>query len=199
MKLRSAAAVLLLAALAFGLMWFAPFYRTCGEISACAVRLHIVANSDSEADQQVKLLVRDAVLDTTREQMRRVAGTEEAMAVLSGSLNDIEAAADRVLAEAGFPYTARARLCQMHFDTLRYGDATLPSGAYTALRVELGEADGRNWWCVMYPPLCVMAAGEEQQPLLAETFTEEQTEIILGGERYAVRFKLLEWFEKLFG
>lgn len=196
MKLKNLAVVALLVAAAAGIMWYEPFYKSCAEITDNALRLHVVANSDSETDQQIKLEVRDAVLAATKDIVTGASGKEGAVAALAASLSIVESAANQTLKNAGYDYTARAYVCDMHFDTLSYGEATLPSGNYTAVRVELGQAEGKNWWCVMYPPLCVMAAGESEQELLDEAFTEEQAEIILGGEKYAVKFKLLELWEQ---
>lgn len=197
MKVKSIAAILAVAAVAAVIIWMQPFYTSCGQISDNALRLHIIANSDSEGDQAVKLLVRDAVLSVTSDTMKAKSDKLSAVEAMTDSLALIEQTADSALAEAGYSYTSRAYLCNMHFDTLTYGGATLPSGNYTALRVELGSAGGKNWWCVMYPPLCVMASSEEQEPLLTQAFTEDQVEIIMGGEKYAVKFKLVELWEQL--
>lgn len=197
MKLRSAAAVLLLAAAAAGMLWIQPFYKQCEEISGEAVRLHVVASSDSEEDQAVKLIVRDAVLNETKDIFAGCTDKKQALAGLAASLGRVESAANRILSENGFSYTARAYVCDMYFDTITYGDATMPSGVYTALRVELGDASGHNWWCVMYPPLCVMASDGGEREVLEQAFTGEQAEIILGGQKYALRFKIVELWEQL--
>ena len=196
MKFKTVAVLLTLAAAAALMIWIEPFYKSCNEISDNALRLHIVANSDGEGDQAVKLAVRDAVLAVSADRIRASDGKQSATESMAASLDEIEQAADLVLAKAGYSYTSKAYLCEMHFDTLTYGGATLPSGRYTALRIELGGAQGKNWWCVMYPPLCVMASSESEDSLLSEAFSEDQVDIILGGEKYAVKFKLVELWEQ---
>ena len=124
---------------------------------------------------------------------------DELAAQLAQMLPEIEQTARETLAAAGFDYEPRAYLCDMYFDTMTYGEATLPAGIYRALRIELGEAGGKNWWCVMYPSLCVMAAGGEQSAVVGEVFDEAESEIILGGERFRVQFLLEEWLCRLQG
>lgn len=122
------------------------------------IRLHVRANSDGDADQAVKYAVKDALVDYLMPVAASCGSKEEAQAALSGALGGIEAAAERALAEQGFTYGARASLRKEQFSTRVYDGITLAAGVYDALIVELGEAEGQNWWCVVYPPLCF--AGE---------------------------------------
>ena len=129
------------------------------------LRMHVRANSDSAADQAVKYAVRDAVVDYLMPVAASCHSKEEAMAALGGALGGIEAEAERVLAEHGFSYGARASLRAEEFPTRVYEGVTLGAGVYDALILELGEGEGANWWCVVYPPLCFSgaAAGENVQ------------------------------------
>ena len=118
------------------------------------LRMHVRAASDSAADQAVKYEVKDAVVEYLIPLAAGCESKEEAMQMLAGALREIEAVADRVLAENGFSYTAEAALRREEFPTRVYEDVTLEAGVYDALIVELGGGAGANWWCVIYPPLC---------------------------------------------
>lgn len=172
-----------------------PFARACDALRGDTFRLHIVANSDGDADQAVKLAVRDALLANSGALFGAADSAEEAAARAGSRLAAVEAVADSVLQARGFPYAAHARIVRMYFGTRSYGGITLPAGTYTALRVELGAAAGHNWWCVLYPSLCLPAAETDEAALAA--YTDEERTVVLGGETYAVRFKLAEWFSEL--
>lgn len=123
-------------------------------------RLHIIANSDSDADQTVKMQVRDAVLDATKDGILGCGDAGEARAYIEEHLEIIEKTANETLAENGFDYTAAAQVGTFHFPERTYRDVTYPEGDYEALRITLGEGEGHNWWCVMFPPLCLTEIGE---------------------------------------
>lgn len=153
------AATLLLAAITLSLGNFAVL---CGQLRGETVRLHIIANSDSAADQQNKLLVRDALLAEFSPLLGNLQ-PQQAQTALGFLLGNIEQTARTTLRAAGDLHPVRAEVVRMYFDTRTYEDGvTLPAGEYTALRVIIGDGAGRNWWCVMYPPLCipVASAGE---------------------------------------
>lgn len=118
-------------------------------------RLHVIANSDSEGDQAVKLQVRDAVIQALGE-MDGAQDREQAEAYAARHLDELIAAANRVLAENGFDYSAAAEIGSFDFPEKEYGGVTFPAGEYRALRVTLGQAQGQNWWCVLFPPLCLL-------------------------------------------
>jgi stage II sporulation protein R len=122
------------------------------------VRLHIVANSDSETDQNIKLKVRDAVLEQVRKEYPNGAARKEAAQYLKNNLDKIKQTAENVLKENGSNKKADVKYGVFSFPTKTYGNIALPAGMYEAVRVELGEAQGENWWCVMFPPLCVADA-----------------------------------------
>lgn len=160
------------------------------------VRLHVVANSDSEADQTVKLQVRDAVLEETR---RILADGEDPISVLRAGLADIERTANEALSKAGSGDRATVSLESELFPTREYETFSLPAGRYTALRVTIGEGRGRNWWCVVYPALCLSAsAGEMEAAAQAAGLSNGEIALITGeSEGYTLKFKALEWLEQL--
>ena len=175
----------------------AGFGQRCAQVRQEVLRLHILANSDSEADQALKLRVRDAVLEETGGLFAAAVTLEEAQAAALENLPAIEAAARRALAEAGSDAPVKAELTRMYFNTREYGeDTTLPAGEYQALRLSIGEARGRNWWCVMFPPLCVPAAeaaveGQESKAV------EEDIEALNQEPHYRLSFAVVEWLEEL--
>ena len=147
-------------------------------LSACTqapLRLHIMANSDSSEDQQIKLTVRDAVLELTHEELMLCENKAQARAYIEENLETIQETANTALLESGFDYSADANVGVFHFPEKTYQDVTYPQGDYEALRITLGEGEGQNWWCVMFPPLCIteMEATDEEveyTSLFAEFF-----------------------------
>lgn len=163
------------------------------------VRLHVVANSDSEEDQAQKLRVRDAVLQTVAALTADCTNAAQARETIGEHLDMIEHAAREVLHAENSDYAVRASLAEERFETRRYDTFTLPAGLYPALRVSIGAAEGKNWWCVVFPSLC-MAATSDAVRQCAEVggYDGAQSAFVTGGEeRYIVRFKTLEWLEKL--
>lgn len=160
------------------------------------VRLHVVANSDSEADQNVKLRVRDAVLAETQQLL---AGQANPEAALRTGIPAIEAAANQTLAGAGSTDRAAVSLGPELFPTREYETFSLPAGRYTALRVTIGEGRGHNWWCVVYPALCLSAsAGELEAAAQAAGLSSGEIALITGeAEGYTLKFKALEWLEQI--
>ena len=155
------------------------------------VRLHVVAQSDSPHDQQVKLEVRDSVLEYLTPALEGVSDREEASRIISGSLDLLRRHASDI---SGLP--AHAELEYESFPTRHYDSFSLPAGEYMSLRIKLGDAGGQNWWCVVFPPLCMSAV--EESAVEAGTLTDEQVKLITesGGE-YVLRFKVLEYAEKI--
>lgn len=172
-----------------------PFSLACEEVRADTLRLHIIANSDSDADQAVKLLVRDRVLDAAAPLSAYADDKAEMLAAVEASLSSLELAAKNELRENGFDYEVRAEVCEAYFNERHYDKITLPAGKYTALRIVLGEGKGKNWWCMLYPAVCLSGA-VECEPL--EGYTDEEAELVTGYTEYEIRFKLEEVFQKLF-
>lgn len=163
------------------------------------IRLHVLANSDSEADQALKLNVRDRVLETAEEYFTPGATLEETQAVLTAHLADIAAAGAEQVAEEGYQYPVTVSMEENYwFPTKEYTDFALPAGNYTALRVVIGEGGGQNWWCVVFPPLCLGSVSETAaQTALSGGFSEDQVSLITGeDEGYVVKFKAIELWEE---
>lgn len=157
------------------------------------VRLHVVAASDSEEDQAVKLRVRDAVIESVQSEMQNVTDAEQAKAYLQENLPKIEAVANQVLAEAGFSDKAVASLCQEEFAARVYDTFTLPAGLYNSLRITIGEGAGQNWWCVVFPSLCIPATSEGfEEVACGAGFSDTLTDTLTGEDGYEVRFFLLD-------
>lgn len=162
------------------------------------LRLHVVANSDSQADQAVKLQVRDAVLAVVDEVTAGADSKKEAQRLLEQNLTGLEAAADRVLEQAGSSDRAKVTLCQEAFTTREYDTFTLPAGVYDSLRITIGNGEGQNWWCVVFPSLCVPAATDGVADTAAGAgFSDSLTGSITGRGGYEVRFFLLDWLGRL--
>ncbi len=175
---------------------FFPFAASCEGLPENVVRLHVVANSDFPADQAVKLKVRDAVLREAAKWYGDAGSMEEASAALCLHLDAIRAAADGVLRESGSPYTARAKVTDLYFPTRDYEDFSLPAGKYRTLRVTLGNGEGKNWWCVVFPALCLPAAEKRNEDPLA-FLPESQREAVENPKKYRVSFKAVEIYEQL--
>ena len=173
---------------------FFPFAAACGQLPRDVVRLHVVANSNGAEDQAVKLLVRDAVLEEAARWYQGAGSMEEASSRLCTHLQSIAGAARQVLGEQGMGYSATAQMTEMYFPTRDYGDFRLPAGRYRTLRVTLGEGAGKNWWCVVFPSLCLPAATQEEALL---TLPEGERQVVEGGQDVQVKLKAVELWESL--
>lgn len=171
------------------------------ELADSVIRFHVIANSDTQEDQSLKLAVRDRVLDQAEKLYPEGATMEEAQAALEGHLNTLAAAGREVVEEQGYDYPVAATLEDCWFPTKEYEGFALPAGNYTALRVVIGEGKGQNWWCVAFPPLCLGAASETvDQALEAGHFTPDQGALVTGGsEGYVLKFKAMELLGELQG
>ena len=167
-------------------------------LSGKLLRLHVVANSDSDADQALKLEVRDAVLDCAAGYLENVNDVHAAEQVLGAHLAELAGAGQAVVREKGYDYTVRASLGTSHFPTKTYDGFALPAGDYRALRVTIGAGEGRNWWCVVFPTLCVSAASEWQDTAVSGGLSDEDVRLMAEeDEGYVLRFKCLELWDKL--
>ena len=171
------------------------FYGRCTGVRESVVRLHILANSDSEEDQALKLKVRDAVVEAAAGWLDGAENADEALALAKERLPELKAVAQQTVTDAGYDYPVDATLCTMYFTTRQYDTVTLPAGVYEAVRFTIGSGEGKNWWCVVYPPLCAGAAMERKT--LNDVLDSEQVAMVTGGERFEVRFKVVEWWEAL--
>lgn len=159
------------------------------------VRLHIIANSDSEEDQALKLAVRDAVLEKYGKRLAEAQSAAAAATEISLLLDEIESTAKEIIEERGYAYSVKATVGKEVYGTREYEDFTLPAGEYTSLRIIIGNGDGKNWWCVMYPPMCLGASiGGDA----AINYTNEEMRLIKGS-KYNIKFKLIEIISREFG
>ena len=189
------ALLVLAAALTLFCSWLGG-YREC--LSGKLLRLHVVANSDSDADQALKLEVRDAVLDCAAGYLENVSDVRAAEQVLGAHLAELAGAGQAVVREKGYDYAVRASLGTSHFPTKTYDGFALPAGDYRALRVTIGAGEGRNWWCVVFPALCVSAASEWQDTAVSGGLSDEDVRLMAEeDEGYVLRFKCLELWDKL--
>lgn len=162
------------------------------------LRLHVVGASNSGEDQAVKLQVRDAVLAAVTELTAGADNKEDAQKLLADNLSVLERAANEVLSEQGFSQRVTVSLNREEFPRREYDTFTLPAGVYDSLRVTIGEGQGRNWWCVVFPSLCIPAASEETKDVAAGAgFSDSLSGAITGQEQYQVRFFLLDIWGRL--
>ncbi len=168
------------------------FCGACEDIRNEVFRLHIVANSDSEEDQQLKLRVRDEVLEYTEGLFLECQSRDEAIESAKENIENIRSYAEGVVRKYGYSYSVDAKVVDMCFDTRVYDDVTLPAGRYDALRIVIGEGKGHNWWCVLYPAMCISASkGDELSTLV----NDGEEDIINESDKYTVKLKVVEWFE----
>lgn len=196
-KLRLAEIVLLLL-LAVCLTTGALALQTGQELSDRVVRLHVLANSDTEEDQALKLKVRDRILSYTEPLLEGSADRLEAEGLLRGRLLELERIANEEVRANGYQYPVSVWLEDTVFPTREYEGFTLPAGKYLALRVIIGEGAGRNWWCVVFPPLCAAAAAEVPAAALEAGLTQEQVGLITEeNSGYVLKSKLVEFWRGL--
>ena len=167
------------------------------ELADSVIRFHVIANSDSAQDQALKLAVRDRVLEEAQAVYPSNATLESARSALESSLTQLADAGRQVVEEQGYDYPVSAQLTQCWFPTKEYDGFALPAGNYTALRVVIGEGEGQNWWCVLYPNLCFLDAvnavvPEEGKQKLEQVLTEEEYRQVTAGGKFEIRFKLPE-------
>lgn len=161
------------------------------EIYDSVIRLHVLANSDNEKDQTVKLAVRDAIVRECNTLFANTQTTEEALSQIQSAAAEMERIANRVLAENGFSYTARAVFGSETYPTREYDGVTFPAGEYLSLRILLGEGEGQNWWCCLFPPLCMSASTAEDS--LESVGIDTSSGKVFTKKTYRFRLKILEW------
>lgn len=171
------------------------------DLSESVFRLHVIANSDSEEDQNLKYIVRDNLLQYMNEICKGCTSKEEAINLAKENLVAFEEIALNTIKEQGFDYTVNVTIGNFEFPTKTYGDISFPAGMYDALKVEIGEAQGQNWWCVMFPPLCFVdvssgVVDESSKELLENEMSEEEFALISDSSNSDInfKFKLLELF-----
>lgn len=161
------------------------------------IRLHVVANSDSDEDQAIKLQVRDTVTAALEPVMENMESKEQAYQYICENLAIIEEAANKKLQELGVLDRATVTLKREKFDVRHYDTFSLPAGIYDSLRVEIGEGSGRNWWCVVFPSLCLPAASEFQDTAVSSGFDADLSKTLVRDNGYVLRFYLLDLLGRL--
>lgn len=169
------------------------------DIASSVVRLHVIANSDSEADQNLKLSVRDGVVDFLSDKLENAKSVSETKRIINENLPGIKKAAQNVISDKGCNYSVKCMTGVFDFPTKSYGTSKLPAGEYYALRVVIGSGEGKNWWCVLYPQLCFEKFGDASRQKLKNVLTDEEYNIVTnsdGSIKYKFKFKLLELLGK---
>ena len=199
-RLRLAEIILLLFLAAF-LASGAMALQTGQELSDKVVRLHVLANSDSEEDQALKLKVRDRILAYAEPLLAGAADRREAEALLRGRVLELERIAAEEIRANGYDYGVTIKLEDTVFPTREYEGFALPAGKYLALRAVIGAGEGQNWWCVVFPPLCLASVSEQGVETAAEgVLSEDQVALITGQDGgYVLKFRLIEWWQELTG
>lgn len=171
------------------------FAVTSEKIREDILRLHVIANSDSVADQNLKLAVRDALLEAGSEIFDGSVTVENAESKIKPEIDKLIKISENVIKSYGFEYDVDITISNEYFSTRTYNQITLPAGEYLALRVVIGEGEGQNWWCVMFPPMCLSAADENN--ILSSVLTKEEINLVNKNPKIEPRFKIVEIFENI--
>ncbi len=168
-------------------------------ISESVVRLHIVANSDSEEDQSLKLKVRDEITEYLKPMLDGAKNVEETKNVIANKLDSIEEEAERIIKKYGYTYGVTVSLGNFDFPTKEYGNVRFPKGKYDALKIVIENGNGKNWWCVLYPQLCFCenikgVLPEESEAKLKNSLSDDQYDVITNKSKINFKFKIVEWF-----
>ena len=181
-----------------GLLWIGTMVADRVFLNNQVIRLHVVANSDAQEDQDIKLQVRDAVNDYLREILADVTSVDEAKAYIAQSIPKLQSIANEVLIRCGVEPDAVVTFCKENFGTRLYDTFRLPAGIYEALRITIGEGKGQNWWCVAFPTLCVPATSEGFEDVAAGAgFPDRLNEALKDQESCSIRFFLLDCMGRL--
>lgn len=171
------------------------FAKTSEEIRSDVLRLHVIANSDTSVDQNLKLRLRDYILQEGKDIFNGSVNVENAVEKIEPVLPELEKSAKAFVNQAGFDYDVKISLSNEYFTTKTYETVTLPAGKYLALRVVIGSGEGHNWWCVMFPPMCVPAADKKDE--IENVFSEKEIKLVESKPKYEPRFKVVEIYEQL--
>ena len=173
------------------------------DLSKSVFRLHVIANSDSAEDQNLKYIVRDNIINYMKTLTENTKSKEETINLVSGHLSDFEDIANKTIKDNGFDYKAKVSIGNFNFPTKKYGDISFPAGYYDALKIQLGNSNGQNWWCVLYPSLCFIEVSsgflpEDSKETLESTLNEEEYKLIsdTNDQSIKIKFKLIELFNK---
>lgn len=176
---------------------FTGLTAECEDIPSHVLRLHVLANSDSQQDQALKLKVRDRILQVSAGMLDGVKTRDAAEKAVSTHLAQIQKAAQDEVMRLGYRYPVHVEMTNMYFSTRQYGNITLPAGMYDALRITIGSGNGHNWWCVLFPALCLPAA--EAPSNLQDVLNRNEMQLVRGDSGYIVKFKSVELYEQFCG
>ena len=172
------------------------------DIASSVFRLHVIANSDSKEDQNLKYIVRDNVLAYMNDICKDAKSKDEAIRIANEHLDEFKQIATNTIKENGFNYDVTVEIGNFSFPTKTYGDISLPSGYYDALKIKIGNADGKNWWCVMFPPLCFVDVSsgivpDESKEAIKKDLSDEEFSLISNEQdtKISFKFKLIEFFQ----
>lgn len=169
-----------------------PIITMSEDISTKVFRLHILANSDAQYDQDLKLLIRDAVLDETESLFKGCSSVNDAVKACKNNISYFQDIAQEVINAQGYNYSALAYVTKEYFDTREYDGFTLPAGIYDSLKIIIGEGKGHNWWCVMFPAVCISGCTDEFSGYLSDDELN-----MIKSDDYIIRFKAVELYEKI--
>lgn len=178
----------------FMFSYIAPFIETSENISDQVFRLHILANSDSAEDQQLKLKVRDEILKKGENVFAFSNSLEETIELCKNNIALFQQTAEQCLKDNGSDYEVKVYVDKEYFNTREYDEITLPSGIYNALKIEIGQGKGHNWWCVMFPAICLSSVSDDE---LNKYLSEDEQKLVNSDSKYEVRFKIVEIYEKV--
>lgn len=173
---------------------FARFELRCDDLRDNVLRLHIIANSDSTDDQSIKLAVRDAILESSVDIFKDCSSVDDALEVAKSQVQVFNGIANNVLRNADFNYAANTTVKKQYFNTRTYNDFTLPAGNYNSLVINLGDSHGKNWWCVVFPCVCVPSATDSD---LSDSVPEKAVLTAENAEKYKIKFKTVEIYEEI--
>jgi stage II sporulation protein R len=186
----------LIFALALTFLCGAALAKEQEDLSCKLIRLHVVANSDSAGDQALKLQVRDAILGKLTKLLDGVSDRDEAVRIIEDKIDTVIDESKRIIGASGCSYDVTAKIAVEEFPTRAYDTFSLPAGRYTSLRVVIGDGEGRNWWCVLFPPLCMTSATDDKETF--KQLTDEQIKLITSDEpTYVIKFKSIELLNKI--
>ena len=191
-KIKISICVSMIVAIIFSICSFA---KTSQEIRSDVLRLHVIANSDSSVDQNLKIRLRDFLLEEGKSIFDGSVNVENAVEKIKPQIPALEKSAKEFIQASGFDYDVKISLSREYFTTRTYETVTLPAGRYLALRVVIGAGEGHNWWCVMFPPMCVPAADKKDE--IENIFTEDEIKLVESSPKYEIRFKVVEICEEI--
>ena len=196
--LRLIKAQLVLVALCFSFVFLSVvgFSKSCEGVRENVLRMHVIANSDSKEDQALKLKVRDAILERGKELFDGSLRAQEAKARLEPKRDELIKTAQDVIKNEGYDYPVTVEVVNEYFATRAYGEMTMPAGKYNAIKVIIGKGEGKNWWCVMFPPMCLPAAQNRTRENIDVFLDEGEARVVKSNIKYEPRFKIVELIEE---